>query len=106
MLLIFVFLVRIMSENTEDTSKKMVFEHFSSIPEMFLNTVKTKPQNIALEFFRKGKIMKYTFEDYRDRVFWLAAGLITLDLKPKEHISILAHTSHRWCISDMSILCT
>ena len=91
---------------SENQSKKMYFKHHQSIPAMFLNTVTSNPEKIALKFFKGDEIQEYNFAKYKEKVFLLAAGLIKLGLKAQEHAAILAHTSHHWCITDLSILST
>lgn len=48
---------------------------------------------------------RFTYEEMRERVEWIAGGLLSLGLGRQEHVGLMAHTTPYWTQADMAIGC-
>ena len=76
----------------------------STLTEMFLNTVKTNGSNTALMSKVEGQYQGITYQEFGEKVKYLALGLASLGVKKGDRISLLSENRPEWAISDLAIL--
>lgn len=77
---------------------------FPTIAQAFLHRARMQPDSPA--FFSKEGAgwTSVTWKEYYDNVRWISLGLMELDAKPGDNISIIGATRLEWTASDMAIL--
>ncbi|MEE9189617.1 MAG: long-chain fatty acid--CoA ligase [Candidatus Neomarinimicrobiota bacterium] len=76
---------------------------YSTIPSMFVETIKKYADKSAYFELINGEWKEYTFSDVGDLVEKFSAGLASLGIKKNDKIAIQSTNCPRWAISDYAI---
>lgn len=75
-----------------------------TITETFLARVKSSSDQIAFQY-RSGSVWKeMTFRDFYNQVRLASFGLMSLGLRPNDHVALISQTRLEWSLLDMAIL--
>lgn len=77
---------------------------YSTLPDMFLNSVNSYKNNIALSQKIDGRFQDITYETFGSRVKNLAMGLASLGITAGDKVAILSENRPEWAFCDMAIL--
>ena len=78
--------------------------NYKTIPEMFFSVIEEQKNKNILNYKNNGNWVPITGNEVKDTVENLSGALLYLDLLPKDKVSILSATSHKWALADYSIL--
>jgi len=90
------------SQERLDTS--VIAKRASSVPRMFLGRVAATPNAEAFRFPENGGWASVTWQQVGDRVELIAAGLISLGIRPEERVALASGTRYEWVVVDFGIL--
>ncbi|HCA53451.1 MAG TPA: long-chain fatty acid--CoA ligase, partial [Mycobacterium sp.] len=76
----------------------------ASVPRMFLDRVAATPGLEAFRYPADGGWTSVTWQQVGDRVSLIAAGLISLGIKPEERVALASGTRYEWVVVDFAIL--
>jgi len=76
----------------------------SSVPRMFLDRIAATPTAEAFRYPENGGWTTVTWQQVGQRVELLAAGLISLGIKPEERVALASGTRYEWVVVDFAIL--
>jgi long-chain acyl-CoA synthetase len=83
-----------------------------SVATLFLERVESTPDTEAYRYPVPSAAgegpddwRSYTWRQASQRVFGIAAGLMTLGVKPEERVAIASNTRVDWILSDLGVLC-
>ena len=75
-----------------------------SVPKMFRDRVAATPNTEAFRYPKGGGWESVTWRQVGDRVDNIAAGLISLGIKPEERVALASGTRYEWVVADFAIL--
>lgn len=78
--------------------------HINTIPELFENSVAKYSENIALWEKRTDRFEGMTYHDLREKVYCLAAGLLSMGIRKGDRIGLISEGRNDWVISELGIL--
>ena len=78
--------------------------NYKTIPEMFFSVIEEQKNKNILNYKNNDDWIPITGSEVKDIVVNLSGSLLYLDLLPKDKVSILSSTSHKWALADYSIL--
>jgi long-chain acyl-CoA synthetase len=78
----------------------------ASVARMFTDRVAKSPRTEALRFPVSGGWESWTWTQTQERVFDLAAGLLTLGVRPEDRVAIIASTRIEWIVADLAVMCS
>jgi long-chain acyl-CoA synthetase len=90
------------SQERLDTS--VISSRASSGPRMFLDRIAATPTAEAFRYPENGGWTTVTWQQVGQRVELLAAGLISLGIKPEERVALASGTRYEWVVVDFAIL--
>ena len=90
------------SQERLDTS--VISSRASSVPRMFLDRIAATPTAEAFRYPENGGWTTVTWQQVGQRVELLAAGLISLGIKPEERVALASGTRYEWVVVDFAIL--
>ena len=76
----------------------------ASVPRMFVDRVLASPGAEAFRYPEDGAWTSVTWRQVGDRVALVAAGLISLGIKPEERVALASGTRYEWVVVDFAIL--
>jgi long-chain acyl-CoA synthetase len=77
----------------------------ASVGRMFLDRVAATPTREAFRYPDNGGWTSLTWEQTRDRVWDIAAGLIALGVEAEQRVAISSSTRIEWVLADLAIMC-
>jgi long-chain acyl-CoA synthetase len=79
-------------------------EEILPVPQTFLKTVKTYPENIALQILTpEGEIQKWTYKELLSLIFSLTDEIKSKNIKKGDRIAIYGHYTPEWVITYLAI---
>ncbi|HEX6329499.1 MAG TPA: AMP-binding protein, partial [Jiangellaceae bacterium] len=78
----------------------------ASVGRMFLDRVESTPDREAYRYPTDDGWASLTWAETRDRVWALAAGLISLGIKAEQRVAIASSTRLEWVLADLAINCS
>ncbi|MEI6252279.1 MAG: long-chain fatty acid--CoA ligase [Mycobacteriaceae bacterium] len=75
-----------------------------SVPRMFRDRVAATPNTEAFRYPKGGGWESVTWREVGDRVDNIAAGLVSLGIKPEERVALASGTRYEWVVADFAIL--
>lgn len=76
----------------------------ASVPRMFLDRVAATPTNEAFRYPDNDGWTSVNWQQVRDRVDLIAAGLIALGINPEDRVALASGTRYDWVVVDFGIL--
>jgi long-chain acyl-CoA synthetase len=77
----------------------------ASVGRMFLDRVAATPSREAYRYPSDGGWTSLTWEQTRDRVWDIAAGLLALGVEAEQRVAIASSTRIEWVLADLAIMC-
>ena len=77
----------------------------ASVARMFLDRVTATPSREAYRYPNNGGWTSLTWEQTRDRVCDIAAGLLALGVEAEQRVAIASSTRIEWVLADLAIMC-
>ena len=90
------------TQERPDTAK--IEGRAASVPRMFVDRVLASPGAEAFRYPDDGTWTSVTWRQVGDRVALIAAGLISLGIKPEERVALASGTRYEWVVVDFAIL--
>jgi long-chain acyl-CoA synthetase len=94
-----------MSDATTGSATAPYATPATSVAQMFVDRVAATPRREALRYPVAGGWESLTWQQTHAEVFDLAAGLLSLGVKPEDRVAILASTRYEWILADLAIMC-
>ena len=76
-----------------------------SIAALFRDRVSRSGNREAFQYFRNSHLERVTWSEARDRVYDMAAGLMSLGLTIEDRVAIASTTRYEWALADLGIMC-
>ena len=86
-------------------SAERVKERPVSVGRMFLDRVKATPSREAFRYPVGDAWVSLSWEQTRDRVWAISAGLLSLGVEAEQRVAIAASTRIEWVLADLGIMC-
>jgi long-chain acyl-CoA synthetase len=77
-----------------------------SVAHMLTRRVERSPRTEAFRFPVPGGWESLTWTQTQERVYALAAGLLTLGVQPETRVAIIANTRIEWILADLAVMCS
>lgn len=88
-----------------DTLEARLADRDPSVGAMFLNQVAKSGPREAYRYPDGDGWASLTWDETKDEVFTVAAGLLALGLENEQRVSIASNTSIRWILADLAVMC-
>lgn len=75
-----------------------------TICDKFVQTVRKKAKNAAIQYKRGGNWIDLTWADYKALVETVAAGLQVFGVRKGDRVAIISRTRYEWAVCDLAIL--
>lgn len=75
-----------------------------TICDKFIQTVRKKAKNTAIQYKRGGNWIDLTWADYKELVEVVAAGLQVFGVRKGDRVAIISRTRYEWAVCDLAIL--
>jgi len=86
-------------------SAERVKERPVSVGRMFLDRVEATPSREAFRYPVGDAWVSLSWEQTRDRVWAISAGLLSLGVEAEQRVAIAASTRIEWVLADLGIMC-
>jgi len=87
------------------TDAERVKERPASVGRMFLNRVEATPTGEAFRYPVDDGWESLSWEETRDRVWAISAGLLSLGVEAEQRVAIASSTRIEWVLADLGIMC-
>ena len=77
-----------------------------SIAALFRDRVSRSGNREAFQYFHNGHLQSVTWSAARDRVYDMAAGLMSLGLTIEDRVAIASTTRYEWALADLGVMCS
>jgi len=84
---------------------ELVKERPASVGRMFLDRVDATPTREAFRFPADGEWKSLTWQQTKDRVWAISAGLLALGVEAEQRVAIASSTRIEWVLADLAIMC-
>jgi long-chain acyl-CoA synthetase len=84
---------------------EVVKERPASVGRMFLDRVDATPTREAFRFPADGEWKSLTWQQTKDRVWAISAGLLALGVEAEQRVAIASSTRIEWVLADLAIMC-
>jgi len=76
-----------------------------TIPQLFLNTVKSYPKDTFMMSKAAGRYKSLSTQEFGDRIQYLSLGLKELGFQPGDKLVILSENRPEWVMTDLAVQC-
>ncbi len=84
---------------------ELVKERPASLGRMFLDRVEATPTREAFRYPVGGDWKSLTWQETKDRVWAISAGLLALGIEAEQRVAIASSTRVEWVLADLGIMC-
>jgi long-chain acyl-CoA synthetase len=84
---------------------EIVKDRPASVGRMFLDRAGATPTREAFRYPLDGGWEALSWQETKDRVWAVAAGLLSLGIQPEERVAIASSTRFEWVLADLGIMC-
>jgi long-chain acyl-CoA synthetase len=84
---------------------EIVKDRPASVGRMFLDRAGATPTREAFRYPVDGGWQALSWQETKDRVWAVAAGLLSLGIQPEERVAIASSTRFEWVLADLGIMC-
>jgi long-chain acyl-CoA synthetase len=88
-----------------EQSSPSITRQFRHVVEMFRHRIEEMPEREAFRFPVNDSWQSLTWQQTAERVSAIAAGIVSLGVKPEERCGIMSNTRVEWILADLGILC-
>ncbi|HEY9379033.1 MAG TPA: long-chain fatty acid--CoA ligase [Jiangellaceae bacterium] len=86
-------------------SAEIVKDRPASVGRMFLDRARATPTREAFRYPVDSGWQALSWQETKDRVWAVAAGLLSLGIQPEERVAIASSTRFEWVLADLGIMC-
>ena len=90
--------------NVNASDHTWLIDGCDTIPKLFLKKSVERGQRIAMRGKDFGIWQAFTWDDYRNKAFEIAHGLLSLGLQPGDVVSIQSEDCKEWVFADLGIM--
>src|SRR5215212_6853254 len=90
---------------TESTTAMTTTQRPASVAAMLLDQVQASSSREAFRYLEGERWISLTWQETKDKVFQLAAGLISLGVSPEDRVALASGTRMEWILADLAIMC-
>jgi long-chain acyl-CoA synthetase len=90
---------------TERVDHALLEDRAPSVAALFRDRVKKSGNAEAFQYFEGKQLVHVTWAQAKERVYNLAAGLMSLGIELEDRVAIASHTRYEWAIADLAIMC-
>ncbi|HVQ88570.1 MAG TPA: long-chain fatty acid--CoA ligase [Actinomycetes bacterium] len=76
-----------------------------SVAHMLVDRVTATPRREALRFPVSGGWESLSWEQVQRQAFDLAAGLLSVGIRPEQRVGIICSTRYEWILADLAVMC-
>ena len=76
-----------------------------SVAALFRDRVKKSPNADAFLYFEGKELVHTTWSQVKERVYNMAAGLMSLGIEVEDRVAIASHTRVEWALADLAVMC-
>jgi long-chain acyl-CoA synthetase len=84
---------------------EVVKDRPASVGRMFLDRARTTPTREAFRYPLDDGWQALSWQETKDRVWAVAAGLLSLGIQPEERVAIASSTRFEWVLADLGVMC-
>ncbi len=90
---------------TERVDHAILESRAPSIAALFRDRVSKSASSEAFQYFEGKQLAHVTWGQVKDRVYAMAAGLMSLGIELEDRVAIASHTRYEWALADLAIMC-
>lgn len=90
---------------TERVDHAILESRAPSIAALFRDRVSKSASSEAFQYFEGKQLAYVTWGQVKDRVYAMAAGLMSLGIELEDRVAIASHTRYEWALADLAIMC-
>ena len=90
---------------TERVDHAILESRAPSIAALFRDRVSKSASSEAFQYFEGKQLAHVTWAQVKDRVYAMAAGLMSLGIELEDRVAIASHTRYEWALADLAIMC-
>jgi len=90
---------------TERVDHAILESRAPSVAALFRDRVAKSANSEAFQYFEGKELVHVTWAQVKDRVYAVAAGLMSLGIELEDRVAIASHTRYEWAIADLAIMC-
>ncbi|MGB8383468.1 MAG: long-chain fatty acid--CoA ligase [Dermatophilaceae bacterium] len=90
---------------TERVDHAILESRAPSIAALFRDRVSKSASSEAFQYFEGKQLAHVTWGQVKDRVYAMAAGLMSLGIELEDRVAIASHTRFEWALADLAIMC-
>ena len=90
---------------TERVDHAILESRAPSIAALFRDRVSNSANSEAFQYFEGKQLAHVSWAQVKDRVYALAAGLMSLGIELEDRVAIASHTRYEWAVADLAIMC-
>jgi long-chain acyl-CoA synthetase len=94
-----------MTPTTTPPTAQAIGQRQASFGQMFADRVAESGPKEAFRYPENGGWTSLTWDQSRDRVYRIAAGLISLGVGPENRVAIASGTRIEWVLADLAVMC-
>ena len=94
-----------MTQTAQDPVAARLAERLPSVAGMLLAQVEASGSKEAFRYLDGERWVSLTWNELKDTVYELAAGLLSLGLQPEDRVAIASSTRIEWVLADLAIMC-
>ncbi|MGV1010075.1 MAG: AMP-dependent synthetase/ligase [Dermatophilaceae bacterium] len=90
---------------TERVDHAVLESRAASIAALFRDRVDASAGSEAFQYFEGKQLAHVTWSQVKDRVYAMAAGLMSLGIELEDRVAIASHTRYEWALADLAVMC-
>ena len=90
---------------SEKIDEKMLADRAQSVGHLFRSRVQKTPNRVAYWYPTGDDYAKVTWAEVQDRVYPMAAGLISLGVQSEDRVALASGTRYEWALADLANMC-
>jgi long-chain acyl-CoA synthetase len=93
------------SYSSDVTETTLLAARPASVGAMLSRRVAASPSKEAFRYVEDDRWVSLSWSQTKDKVFQLAAGLLSLGIGPEDRVAIASNTRMEWVLADLAIMC-
>src|SRR5215204_6200828 len=90
---------------TESTTAMTTTQRPASVAAMLLDQVQASSSREAFRYLEGERWISLTWQETKDKVYQLAAGMISLGVDLEDRVALASGTRMEWILADLAIMC-
>jgi long-chain acyl-CoA synthetase len=93
------------SYSSDVTETTLLAARPASVGAMLSRRVAASPSKEAFRYVEDDRWVSLSWSQTKDKIFQLAAGLLSLGIGPEDRVAIASNTRMEWVLADLAIMC-